>query len=59
MKTLEDITLNFKKLQVTFVSDGIKRTLQGGTSRGIAAGGQQGHLQDIQGTKARIFNSVM
>ncbi|XP_020254010.1 uncharacterized protein LOC109831084 [Asparagus officinalis] len=29
MKTLEDITLNFKKLQVTFFSDGAKRTLQG------------------------------
>ncbi|XP_020258301.1 uncharacterized protein LOC109834681 [Asparagus officinalis] len=29
MKTLEDITLNFQKLQVTFLSDGIKRTLQG------------------------------
>ncbi|XP_020266215.1 uncharacterized protein LOC109841679 [Asparagus officinalis] len=29
MKTLEDITLNFKKLQVTFLCEGVKRTLQG------------------------------
>ncbi|XP_020267063.1 uncharacterized protein LOC109842623 [Asparagus officinalis] len=29
MRTLEDITLNFNKLQVTFMTEGVKKTLQG------------------------------
>ncbi|XP_020251114.1 uncharacterized protein LOC109828557, partial [Asparagus officinalis] len=29
MRTLDDITLNFNKLQVTFMTEGVKKTLQG------------------------------